>query len=277
MLTAVACLGGIGLVAAAALGIAAKKFAVEVDPKEAAILAALPGANCGACGEPGCSGYARAVAEGRLAPNLCPPGGQQTAEALAAILGVKVTLKDPAVAVVICQGGDELAQQKYHYLGLEDCNAAQKLAGGPKSCPGGCLGLGSCVRACLFAAIHITPDHLAVIDRDKCTGCEQCLKACPRQVIIMTPKEVTTHVLCNSHDKGAEVRKYCQIGCIGCNICKKISPEAYLIENFLARVNYAQADQAAAAIAKCPMKCIRDLADRDESAGSGAEAENSEA
>lgn len=271
MLTAVACLGGIGLVAATALGIAAKKFAVEVDPKEAAILAALPGVNCGACGEPGCSGYARGVAEGRLAPNLCPPGGQETAAALAAVLGVKVTVKDPAVAVVICQGGDDLARQKYHYLGLENCNAAQKLAGGPKVCPGGCLGLGSCTRVCPFGAITITPEHLAVIDRDKCTGCEQCLKACPRQVIIMAPKAVTTHVLCNSHDKGAEVRKYCQIGCSGCNICKKVAPEAYTIDNFLARVNYPQADNAALAIAKCPMKCIRDLADKDASVGSVAE------
>ncbi|MFO7766498.1 MAG: RnfABCDGE type electron transport complex subunit B [Pelovirga sp.] len=272
MLNAVACLGGIGLVAAAALGIAAKKFAVEVNPKEAAILAALPGVNCGACGEPGCSGYARAVAEGRLPPNLCPPGGQQTTEALAAILGVKVEVKDPALAVVICQGGDDLARQQYHYLGLEDCNAAQKLAGGPKACPGGCLGLGSCVRACPFDAINITAERLAVIDRDKCTGCEQCLKVCPRQVIIMAPKAVTTHVLCNSHDKGAAVRKYCQVGCIGCNICKKTVPEAYNIDNFLARVNYAQPDQAALAIAKCPMKCIRDLADNSHLNGSsGAE------
>lgn len=260
MLTAVACLSAIGLVAAATLGIAAKKFAVEVNPKEAAILAALPGVNCGACGEPGCSGYARAVAEGRLAPNLCPPGGQETAAALARILGVEVVETAPQVAVVLCQGGDTLATQKYHYLGLEDCNAAQKLAQGPKTCPGGCLGLSSCVRVCPFDAIVITPEHLAVIDRDKCTGCEQCIKACPRQVIIMAPKAVTTHVLCNSHDKGAQVRKYCQVGCIACNICKKAAPDAYMIENFLARINYEQPDTAAAAIDKCPMKCIRDLA-----------------
>jgi electron transport complex protein RnfB len=38
MLTAILCLGGIGLVAAATLGVASKKFAVEVDPREAAIL-----------------------------------------------------------------------------------------------------------------------------------------------------------------------------------------------------------------------------------------------
>lgn len=260
MFTAVACLGGIGLIAATALGFAAKKFAVEVNPREAAILAALPGANCGACGEPGCSGYARAVAEGRLAPNLCPPGGMETAAALAQILGIEVVSTAAQVAVVICQGGDQQAGQKYHYLGLEDCNAAQKLADGPKTCPGGCLGLGSCVKACLFDAIDITTDHLAVIHRDKCTGCEQCLRVCPRNVIIMAPKAVTIHVLCNSHDKGVQVRKYCQIGCIACHICKKAAPDAYLIEDFLARVNYEQPDTAAAAIVKCPMKCIRDVA-----------------
>ena len=259
MLGAVACLGGIGLVAATALGIAAKKFAVEVNPKEAAILAALPGVNCGACGEPGCSGYARAVAQGRLPPDLCPPGGRKTAAALAKIMGLEIQPRAPQVAVILCQGGNSQAQHKYHYLGLEDCNAAQRLAGGPKACPGGCLGLGSCVRACPFGAIEITADHLAVIDRNKCTGCELCLKTCPRQVIVMAPEAVTTHVLCNSHDKGADIRKYCEIGCIGCQICKKVAPEAYLIEDNLARVNYQHADNAAAAIAKCPMKCIADL------------------
>ncbi len=260
MLSAVACLGGIGLVAATALGIAAKKFAVEVNSKEAAILAALPGVNCGACGEPGCSGYARAVAQGRLPPDLCPPGGRETAEVLAGIMGLEIQSKALQIAVILCQGSNNLAQQKYHYLGLEDCNAAQRLAGGPKACPAGCLGLGSCVRVCPFDAIEITTDQLAVINRDKCTGCELCLKTCPRQVIVMAPEAVTTHVLCNSHDKGAAIRKYCRIGCIGCQICKKAAPDAYLIEDNLARVNYEHAENAAAAISKCPMKCIRDLA-----------------
>jgi electron transport complex protein RnfB len=65
--------------------------------------------------------------------------------------------------------------------------------------------------------------------------------------------------LCNSHDKGALVRKYCQVGCIGCQICKKTVPGAYLVENFLARVNYEQSEEAEAAVAKCPTHCIRDF------------------
>ncbi len=259
MLAAVLSIGGIGLVAAVALGVAAKKFAVEVDPRELAILEVLPGANCGACGFPGCSGYAKGVAEGTIAPNLCPPGGADCAAAIAKIMGVEAIATEPLVAIVACQGDNLKASNKYRYLGLDDCNAAQKIADGPKTCPGGCLGLGSCERACPFGAIEMTSENLAIISREKCTGCEKCVAVCPRQVIKMAPLHATTHVLCNSHDKGAVVRKYCQVGCIGCHICKKTVPDAYAVENFLATVVYEHHEQAAEAIEKCPTKCIRDF------------------
>ncbi|HSP01548.1 MAG TPA: ferredoxin, partial [Thioalkalivibrio sp.] len=77
----------------------------------------------------------------------------------------------------------------------------------------------------------------------------------------MTPLAASVHVLCNSRDKGALVRKYCQVGCIACQICKKTAPEAYQIEQNLAQVIYQHADQAAVAVAKCPTKCIRDFVD----------------
>lgn len=259
MLAAVLSIGGIGLVAAAALGVAAKKFAVEVDPRELAILEVLPGANCGACGQPGCAGFAKGVVEGTVAPNLCTPGGNETVVAIAKILGIEAITTEPKVAVVACQGDNQKAAIKYRYLGLIDCNAAQKLADGPKICPSGCLGLGSCERACPFGAIEMTAEGLAVISRERCTGCEKCVAACPRQVIKMAPLKGTIHVLCNSHDKGAAVRKYCQIGCIGCHICHKTVPEAYTIKNFLATVEYEHAQEAAEAITKCPTKCIRDF------------------
>ena len=259
MLAAVLSLGGIGLVAATALGIAAKKFAVEVDPRELEILDALPSVNCGACGYPGCSGYAKAVAEGSVAPTLCSPGGAETLEVVAAILGIEAAVVEPKVAVVTCQGDNAKAQVKYRYLGLTDCNAAQKIADGPKTCPSGCLGLGSCERACPFDAIEMTSENLAVINRDKCTGCEKCVSICPRQVIHMTPRKSTVHVLCNSNDKGAKIRSYCDIGCIGCHICKKTVPEAYAVDTFLAKVDYGNDAAAADAVEKCPTKCIRDF------------------
>ncbi len=259
MLASVLTLGGIGLFAAIALGIAAKKFAVEVDPRELAILEVLPGANCGACGLPGCGGYAKAIVDGSMSPNLCTPGGSDCLEKIAHIMGVEAISADPQVAVVCCQGDNQKASQKYRYLGLEDCNAAQKIADGPKTCPGGCLGLGSCVRACPFDAIEITAEGLAVINRQKCTGCQKCVASCPRSVIKMTPLTATTHVLCNSTDKGGVVRKYCQVGCIACQICKKTAPEAYQIDNFLAQVNYDMAHEAEVAVEKCPTRCIRDF------------------
>lgn len=259
MLEAVLSIGGIGLFAALTLGFAAKKFAVDVDQRELDILDVLSGANCGACGYPGCSAYAKAVACGEASPALCTPGGQGTIDKIAAIMGVAAEQAVSQVAVVVCQGDNRKAKTKYHYLGVEDCQAAQKLAGGPKACPGGCLGLGTCVKACPFGAIEMTADGLAVISRDKCTGCQKCIAVCPRQVIRMTPREAVVHVLCNSHDKGAEVRKYCEVGCIACQICKKTAPEAYQIEGLLAEVVYEHHDQAAVAVAKCPTKCIRDF------------------
>lgn len=259
MFIAVVSLGGIGLLAAVALGFAAKKFAVAVDPREEAILEVLSGANCGACGYPGCSAYAKAVAAGEADPALCTPGGQATIEAISSIMGVDAVLADPQVAVVLCQGDNVRAKTKYRYLGLEDCVAAQRVAGGPKECPGGCLGLGTCSRVCPFDAIEMTPDGLAVISREKCTGCKKCVSACPRNVIRMAPLDATVHVLCNSHDKGGVVRKYCQIGCIGCAICVKAAPDAYVLEDFLARPIYEHYREATPAVEKCPTKCIRDF------------------
>jgi electron transport complex protein RnfB len=247
------------MVAAIALGIAAKKFAVEVDPRELAAMEVLPGINCGACGFPGCAGYSKALVTGKAEPNLCPPGGAELVTKLARILGVEATAMARQTAVVLCQGDNRKAQLRFRYLGLEDCNAAQRIAGGPKACPGGCIGLASCQRACPFDAIEITADGLAVISREKCTGCRKCLAVCPRDVIRMTPYESSVHVMCNSHDKGAVVRKYCQVGCIGCHICHKTVPDAYKVEDFLATVVYEQDAQAFEAIAKCPTKCIRDF------------------
>lgn len=259
MLAAILSLGCIGMIAAIALGFAAKKFAVEVDPRELAAMEVLPGANCGACGFPGCAGYAKALVAGSIDLNQCPPGGADVVVKLAHILGVEASAAAREIAVVLCQGDNRKAQLKYQYLGLEDCTAAQRIADGPKLCPGGCVGLASCQRACPFDAIEITADGLAVISREKCTGCRKCVAVCPRSVIRMTPYESTIHVLCNSHDKGALVRKYCQVGCIGCNICKKTVADAYKIEDFLAEVVYEHDAEAAEAIVKCPPKCIRDF------------------
>lgn len=168
------------------------------------------------------------------------------------------------IAIVLCQRDNHKATARYNSLGLSDCHAAQRVdegreEGAGKECPGACLGLGTCARVCSFGAIEVTPEGLAVIRREKCTGCGECALVCPRGAIHMVPSDGTVHVLCNSNDRGAVVRMYCQVGCVACQMCVKTAPEAYVVENLLARVVYEHQDKAAVAIARCPTRCIRDF------------------
>ena len=174
---AVAVLFIMGIVFAILLGVAAKVFAVEVDERVPLVRECLPGANCGGCGFPGCDGLAAAIVEGRAPVNGCPVGGAAAAEKIAKVLGVEVAAGDRQVAHVYCNGGCN-AKDKANYEGLQDCNAAMRVASGPKACSFGCMGLGSCVKACAFDAIHIV-DGVAKVDTDKCVACGKCVEVCP--------------------------------------------------------------------------------------------------
>ena len=159
ILFAIAIVGGVGLIIGIALGIAGKFLAVEVDEKEVAIREALPGNNCGGCGYPGCDGLAAAIAKGESEPSACPVGGEPVANKIAEILGVEAKVVKK-VAYVSCSGDCDKAKNKYNYYGNMSCeNAANIPGGGSKACSYGCLGLGSCVKACEFDAIHLHRDH----------------------------------------------------------------------------------------------------------------------
>ncbi|HDM09315.1 MAG: RnfABCDGE type electron transport complex subunit B [Deltaproteobacteria bacterium] len=186
MLEAVLAVGGIGLIAGLGLAIASKIFYVYVDPKVEEIEEALPGANCGGCGYPGCSGSAAAIAAGKAPPNVCVASGPDVHKKIAAILGVEVKETEPDIARPGCYYGVEKADLKFIYNGIEDCRAAMLLNGGSKVCPIGCLGLGTCVRACPFGALSMGPDNLPVVDPELCTGCGTCERVCPRHIITLT-------------------------------------------------------------------------------------------
>ena len=171
ILIPVGILGAFGLVFGIGLAIAAKVFEVNVDHRFPAVRAALPGANCGACGYPGCDALALAILNGEAEADACPVGGKKTAEAIAEIMGVKV---DPAVrkiAIVICQGTFENAPDRAKYYGEKDCREAMVASGGSKGCHFGCIGYGACKTACQFDAIVMGTDGLPIIDTDKCTSC----------------------------------------------------------------------------------------------------------
>ena len=71
MLTATLFLLFLGLVASFMLAVASKIFYVEKDPRIEKINEALPQANCGGCGYPGCLNYAEAVVTEEAKINLC--------------------------------------------------------------------------------------------------------------------------------------------------------------------------------------------------------------
>lgn len=249
-------LGGLGLLFGAGLSMASKIFHVEVDPKVDEIRQVLPGANCGACGFPGCDGLADAIAKGKAPVNACSVGGNPVAEEVAEIMGVNPVEVVREVATVLCQGDCNKAKDKYVYNGIQDCRAQNILAGGSKACAYGCLGCGSCKEVCDFDAIEIV-DGLAIIDKEKCTACKKCIGVCPKGIIEMVPYEKEVIVKCKSMDPGKIVRANCSIGCIGCQICVRNCPEeAFIFENFLAKIDYEKCTNCGICVEKCPTKAI---------------------
>ena len=257
MIEAIVSLSSLGLVAGLGLAVASKVFAVYIDPKVAAIDEALLGTNCGACGFPGCAGLAAAIVNGEAAVTDCLPGGEDVANAVAAIMGVDADAAEKEVAVVLCKGGDIDAKTKFDYRGVKDCWAAMQVGGGFKSCSYGCLGLGSCSKACKFGAIEITEDRLAIIKPEKCVGCTLCVVACPKEIIKMVPESQKLHVLCSSHDKGPATKKVCSVGCIGCTLCVKKTTNMKMDKN-LAVVDYSVIDNAHDPAEVCPTNTISD-------------------
>jgi electron transport complex protein RnfB len=255
---------GIATVFGLGLAVAAKKFAVQVDPKVERVRDVLAGANCGACGFAGCQSYAEAVvANPDVSPNLCTPGKSATAEAVALITGKKAELREPEFARIMCQGSWSKAVKRFKYEGVQDCRAAILAGGGDKACRYGCLGYGTCSRVCPFGAITMTEDHLPFVDITKCTGCRKCEQACPTKVIEVLPASREVLVTCHSKDKGGDTRKNCEVGCIACGICVKVCPfDAPSVMNSLSRIDIDKCKVCGLCVPKCPTKAISDFIPR---------------
>ena len=253
-LIAVISLASIGLILGIGLGIAAKRFGVAVDKREEEVLNLLPGANCGACGLPGCQAYASAIVSGETAVNACVAGGNMLSSKLAEIMGAEVEESVPQVAVVCCRGGNNEVDEKFIYRGVNDCLAASLLQGGGKNCAYGCLGFESCVPACPFGALKMGENGLPIVDEVKCTGCGICVKVCPRDIIQLIPRDQKLYVGCVSRDRAKDVRKICSVGCFGCGVCAKVSPDAIKMDGNLPHVYSHDMEKIANAVEKCPAK-----------------------
>jgi len=252
-------LGLTGLAMGLFLAFASIKFEVQVDPKIEAISGILPGANCGGCGFPGCSGYAAAIVEQGAPMSLCAPGGAAVAAKIGEIMGASVDVSsEKVVARVLCQGDNTRTTKIYKFDGeLQTCAAMMLYAGGDKSCVYSCLGHGDCEKVCPVGAIKVNEKGIAEVDEDKCISCGLCQKACPKKVIAMLPQSKKVTVTCSSKEKGAAAKKACTTACIGCGICAKNCPVgAITVENNLAKIDPAKCISCGICATKCPTKAI---------------------
>ena len=257
ILIALAVVAAVGVLAGIMLALASHFFYVPENPTATAIREALPGVNCGACGYAGCDEYAKAVAEDGVAPNLCIPGAKDSAEQIAAILGVEIDEPVDLVAFVSCNGNNDATIFKAVYDGINTCSAASMYYAGPAACRFGCIGCGDCLEVCPSNAICIR-GGIAHIHSQICIGCTLCSKTCPKGIIKMLPREAKVAVMCSSHDKGAVARKACERACIACGKCAKSCPEgAITVENNIARIDYSKCTGCKTCAEVCPTNCIR--------------------
>lgn len=259
ILSAFLIVGGLGLLVSILLVVASYFFKIDEEETMKQIRECLPGANCGACGYAGCDEYARALALGECEANLCVPGSTQVANDLSRILNISITVEEPKVAFVKCNGNCDAAVKNAAYDGPATCKAAIQVFGGPMACKYGCLGCGDCAAVCPSDAICIK-SGIAHIDPRACIGCGMCVKECPKGVIALRSLDSRVVVMCSSHDSGAVARKNCTNSCIGCKKCEKNCPEsAIVVNNNLAEIDYDKCTGCGTCVSQCPTSCLKEV------------------
>lgn len=159
ILTAIAIIAGIALLAGYALGYTSRRLPGDADEIVAKVDSLLPQTQCAQCGYPGCRPYAEAIVSGAAAINLCPPGGDDTVQRLADLLGVDAQPLEEVPAVA----------------GVARITEAE------------CIGCAHCKDACPVDAIIGAHQFMHTVIAAECTGCELCVAPCPVDCIQMVP------------------------------------------------------------------------------------------
>lgn len=249
-------LGFLGLVFGVGLAIASKKFSVQKDPRLEKIYGLLPGANCGACGGAGCFGFAEGLLSGKFSIDVCRVSEEANREKIAQILGKSLEKKIKQIAVCHCFGGKKV-KDRFVYQGIADCTAADLVLEGQKECVYGCLGFGTCEKACPFGAIRMSSEGLPVIEENKCKACNKCVEVCPQKLFSLVPTTHNVYVLCSSLDLGKDTKAVCPVGCIACKRCEQVCPAdaIHVIDN-LAVIDYQKCTSCGECVKVCPTKTI---------------------
>jgi len=164
MLIGIAVFVGLAATLSTALVVTARMLG-DAEPDVAdRIEALLPRIQCAQCGYAGCRPYAEAIAAERAAINLCPPGGIETVEKLADLLGMEAAPLDKS-------RGD---------ASMDRVARIEESA---------CIGCNLCLRACPVDAIVGIQQMMHTVLRSACTGCELCLPPCPVNCIDMVLRD----------------------------------------------------------------------------------------
>lgn len=249
-------LGGLTFALTSLLVLANRRLKVFEDPRIDTVDDMLPHANCGACGFPGCRPFAEALVAGKTQPGKCSVGSDDDRAAIAAFLGVDVGEVTKIVARLACAGGAHVARNRARYDGLASCAAAAQVAGGGKGCFWGCLGLADCEVACDFDAITMDRHGLPVVDEKKCTGCGDCVDACPKDLFSLQPADRRLWVACRSLEAGDEILTDCEVACTACARCAMDAPALITMQNNLPVVDYTRQHATRTPIQRCPTGAI---------------------
>jgi len=257
MLTAVLIVGGVGLVFAIFIALANRQLYVWQDPRIDVVASMLPNANCGACGLPGCRAFAEQAVQGIMKPSQCTVGSDDVHSAIAGFLGVEAGAALRRVARLQCAGGCDVAVSQAEYRGLATCASAAAVAGGGKGCTWGCLGLADCEVVCDYDAI-VMSNGLPVVDVARCTGCGDCVEACPKDLFTLLPAGDHLFVQCKNLLVGDQVLEQCKVACTACGKCvQDAAPGLISVASGVAVLNQeliAQADRHA--VERCPTGAI---------------------
>lgn len=256
ILIAILVLGTLGLIFGIGLAIASKKLAVAANPKLDQVQHLLPGSNCGACGNPGCFGFAESLLGGKSVVEGCRVCSDESREKIAKVLGLALEKQTKKIAILNCNGGLRV-KNKYLYDGVNDCIGANLVLGGQKICVFACLGFGTCVKVCPFGALSMSAEALPVVDKVKCRACNKCVLICPKKLFSLVAVANTVYVACSSHDAGKDVKSVCSVGCIACKLCEKACKfDAIQVIDNLAVIDYHKCTSCGECVKVCPAKTI---------------------